>query len=86
MKKEYESPVYHVRRVPVEKVRANSYNPNHVAPPEMKLLELSIWEDGYTMPCVCYYIPDEDVYELVRSQDFQTGIRTRKRIIAGGGY
>ena len=65
MKKEYESPVYHVRRVPVEKVRANSYNPNHVAPPEMKLLELSIWEDGYTMPCVCYYIPDEDVYELV---------------------
>ena len=57
MKKEYESPVYHVRRVPVEKVRANSYNPNHVAPPEMKLLELSIWEDGYTMPCVCYYIP-----------------------------
>ena len=27
MKKEYESPVYHVRRVPVEKVRANSYNP-----------------------------------------------------------
>ena len=34
MKKEYESPVYHVRRVPVEKVRANSYNPNHVAPPE----------------------------------------------------
>ena len=29
MKKEYESPVYHVRRVPVEKVRANSYNPNH---------------------------------------------------------
>lgn len=33
MKKEYESPVYHVRRVPVEKVRANSYNPNHVAAP-----------------------------------------------------
>ena len=24
MKKEYESPVYHVRRVPVEKVRANT--------------------------------------------------------------
>ena len=65
MKEEFESPVYHVHRVPVEKVRANSYNPNHVAAPEMKLLELSIWEDGYTMPCVCYYIPDEDIYELV---------------------
>ena len=33
--------------------------------PEMKLLELSIWEDGYTMPCVCYYIPEKDQYELV---------------------
>ena len=27
MKEEFESPVYHVHRVPVEKVRANSYNP-----------------------------------------------------------
>lgn len=59
------SPVYNVRAVPVEKIRANSYNPNAVAPPEMKLLELSIWEDGFTMPDVCYYIPDEDVYEVV---------------------
>ena len=49
------SPVYHVKAVPVEKVCANNYNPNVVAPPEMKLLELSIWEDGFTMPCVCYY-------------------------------
>ena len=46
------SPVYEVKAVPVEKVYANDYNPNVVAPPEMKLLELSIWEDGFTMPCV----------------------------------
>ena len=45
---EYTSPVYKVRAVPVEKVVANSYNPNVVAPPEMKLLEVSIWEDGFT--------------------------------------
>lgn len=51
--------------IPIEKIRANSYNPNSVAPPEMKLLELSIWEDGYTMPVVCYYIPEEDIYEVV---------------------
>lgn len=63
--KEYKSPVYQVRAVPVEKVVANTYNPNVVAPPEMKLLELSIWEDGYTMPCVCYYLPETDQYELV---------------------
>ena len=43
------SPVYEVKAVPVEKVYANDYNPNVVAPPEMKLLELSIWEDGFTM-------------------------------------
>ena len=33
------SPVYEVKAVPVEKVLANDYNPNVVAPPEMKLLE-----------------------------------------------
>lgn len=61
----FESPVYGVRPVPIEKIRANTYNPNHVAPPEMKLLYQSIKEDGYTMPIVCYYIPDEDMYEIV---------------------
>lgn len=59
------SPVYNVKAVPIEKIRANSYNPNAVAPPEMKLLEISIWEDGYTMPIVCYYLHDEDIYEIV---------------------
>lgn len=65
MKKSYESPVYKVKAVPLEKVQANSYNPNKVAPPEMKLLYLSIKEDGYTQPVVCYYIEDKDVYEIV---------------------
>ena len=44
----YRSPVYDVKAVPVEKVVANSYNPNVVAPPEMKLLELSIWGTATT--------------------------------------
>ena len=48
------SPVYNVIAVPVEKIQANSYNPNAVAPPEMKLLQLSIEEDGYTQPIVAY--------------------------------
>ena len=29
------SPVYNVIAVPIEKIHANSYNPNSVAPPEM---------------------------------------------------
>ena len=47
MDNEFTSPVYGVKAVPVERIRANSYNPNVTAPPEMRLLELSIWEDGY---------------------------------------
>jgi ParB-like chromosome segregation protein Spo0J len=74
------SPVYNVIAVPLEKVRANAYNPNAVAPPEMKLLELSIWEDGYTMPCVCYYLPDEDVYEIVDGFHRYTVLKTSERI------
>lgn len=61
----FKSPVYSVKGVPIEKVRANSYNPNAVAPTEMKLLYDSIKEDGYTMPVVCYYLKDEDMYEIV---------------------
>lgn len=59
------SPVYNVRAVPIEKIKANSYNPNSVAPAEMKLLYDSIKEDGYTMPIVCYYDPAKDMYEIV---------------------
>ncbi len=77
---EFISPVYDVRAVPVEKVRANSYNPNVVAPPEMQLLELSIWEDGYTMPCVCYHLKEEDLYELVDGYHRYLVMKTSRRI------
>lgn len=63
--KKYCSPVYNIKRIPVEKIKANSYNPNSVAPPEMKLLYKSIKEDGYTMPIVCYYLEEIDRYEIV---------------------
>lgn len=63
--KDFTSPVYNIQRIPVEKLHANAYNPNAVAPPEMKLLYKSILEDGYTMPIVCYQIPDTDEYEIV---------------------
>lgn len=62
---EYKSPVYNVIAVPIEKVKPNTYNPNAVAPPEMRLLYESIKEDGYTMPIVCYYSREEDIYIIV---------------------
>lgn len=74
------SPVYNVLKVHESKIRANAYNPNAVAPPEMKLLELSIWEDGYTMPIVCYYIKEDDVYEIVDGYHRYTTLKTSKRI------
>lgn len=61
----YLSPVYQVKAVPIEKVFPNTYNPNAVAPPEMQLLYESIRQDGYTMPVVCYYSREEDIYIIV---------------------
>lgn len=61
----YKSPVYGIKAVPFEKIRPNNYNPNSVATPEMKLLYDSIKEDGYTMPIVCYYDAETDMYDIV---------------------
>jgi ParB-like chromosome segregation protein Spo0J len=47
-------PVDCVLWVKNEIVRANDYNPNAVAPPEMELLRQSIMEDGYTQPIVSF--------------------------------
>lgn len=47
-------PVDVVQWIPSELVIANEYNPNRVAPPEMKLLKISIEQDGYTQPIVTY--------------------------------
>ncbi|MBE6459067.1 MAG: ParB-like nuclease domain-containing protein [Alphaproteobacteria bacterium] len=74
------SPVYRVIGVPVEKVQANDYNPNRVAPPEMKLLELSIWEDGYTQPVVCYHDKEADKYIIVDGFHRYTIMKTSERI------
>jgi len=43
---------------PAETVESNDYNPNDVAPPEMRLLERSILEDGYTQPIVTWVEED----------------------------
>lgn len=52
-------PVDFVKWVKSEKIQANDYNPNSVAPPEMQLLEISIINDGYTQPIVTWPINDK---------------------------
>ena len=61
----FKSPVYNVIAVPIEKIIPNTYNPNAIAPPEMKLLYDSVKEDGYTMPIVCYHDKEADRYIIV---------------------
>lgn len=76
-------PVDCVIWVPAESVTANDYNPNAVAPPEMKLLEHSITEDGYTQPIVAWQ--RESVYEVVdgfhRHRVGRESIVVRKRVL-----
>ena len=58
-------PVDCVQWVKFGEVAANDYNPNSVASPEMKLLERSITEDGYTQPIVSWENEYKKVYEVV---------------------
>jgi len=59
----FRDPVDVVQWVPSELVIANEYNPNRVAPPEMRLLYLSIAQDGYTQPIVTF--PENDHFTVV---------------------
>lgn len=54
-------PISRVQWVPRGKLRANNYNPNAVAPPELELLKLSIIEDGWTSP-ICT-LPDYTIVD-----------------------
>lgn len=75
-------PVDCVLWVPADKVQGNDYNPNHVAPPEMRLLEHSIASDGYTQPIVAY--DDGDRYVIVdgfhRHRVGKESAKVRKRV------
>lgn len=75
-------PVDFVKWVPCENVVANEYNPNKVAPPEMKLLEISIENDGFTQPIVTF--PNERGIEVVdgfhRNRVGKESLIVRKRI------
>lgn len=58
-----DEPVDCVLWLPADAVTANDYNPNAVAPPEMKLLEHSIVADHFTQPIVAS--PNDERYEVV---------------------
>jgi ParB-like chromosome segregation protein Spo0J len=71
-------PVDYVQWQKSENVEANEYNPNAVAPPEMRLLIRSIEEDGYTMPIVSF--PDSDTIRIVDGFHRRKAERTSSKI------
>lgn len=79
-----DEPVDCVIWVPSDVVTANDYNPNTVAPPEMRLLELSIAEDGYTQPVVAWRT--DNGYEVVdgfhRTRVGKESPRVRERVMS----
>lgn len=58
-------PVDFVKWEKNDNVVSNEYNPNKVAPTEMKLLELSIMNDGYTQPIVAWSGSDKGKIEVI---------------------
>lgn len=62
---EIEFPAMNVKMISISQIRKNFYNPNHVAEPELKLLEHSIREDGFTQPIVCYFDGRKALYIIV---------------------
>lgn len=56
-----EQPINNVKWVDRDTIKPNDYNPNRVASPEMKLLKISIIEDGWTQPIVIN--PDNEIVD-----------------------
>lgn len=71
-------PVDYVHWQKSEDVEGNEYNPNAVAPPEMKLLIRSIEEDGFTMPIVSF--PDVETIRIVDGFHRRKSERTSSKI------
>lgn len=53
-RKRQPQPLDAVTWVARDSIRPNEYNPNNVPPPELRLLKLSILQDGWTQPIVVH--------------------------------
>ena len=55
-----DQPVNRIEWINRADIDPNDYNPNHVAPPEMRLLKRSILSEGWLFPLlVCLPAPDD---------------------------
>lgn len=60
-----ELPCMHPIIVPINKVKSNEYNPNHVSENGMELLLQSIIDNGFCFPVVTVYDDILDIYVVV---------------------
>lgn len=78
-------PVDKVQWVPASQIHSNDYNPNTVAPPEMRLLTHSIMMDGYTQPIVV--IQEGEKYIVVDGfHRYRVGMENKKIRTRVQGY
>lgn len=61
----WDHPVGRVQWIHIDRCQANDYNPNAVAYQEMRLLYVSISEDGYTQPIVAMWDEATQMYVIV---------------------
>lgn len=59
------NPVNDVQWIHIDKIEPNDYNPNNVAGTEMRLLYLSIKNDGYTQPIVTMFDKEKGKYIII---------------------
>lgn len=71
-------PVLSPQLISCDNIRANDYNPNNVAPPEMRLLHLSMKSDGVTQAIVGY--KEGDMVEVVDGFHRQKIIRDKNDV------
>ena len=57
-------PLSKIHWLPRTKLIPNTWNPNHVAPPELALLRISLLENGWTQPIVAFDLCDGR-YEII---------------------
>jgi len=57
-----EQPLANVEWCPREAIKPNNYNPNKMAPPERRLLKVSLLEDGWTQPIVLFQDEKEEYW------------------------
>jgi ParB-like chromosome segregation protein Spo0J len=83
----FDHPVARLQWVHIDKIHSNDWNPNSVAPNELRLLHVSVEQDGYTQPIVTVYDQETDRWVIVDGFHRYALMRNQRDIYdTTGGY